>query len=261
MPSVNRALARASAPCRHPTPAPVGPSAPFAQVAADKPEHEQGADQALHRFGIPVGSNQERAARRFACSASSRDNPAPDPARRHQSRPLRPALDTTRRACDGSPPLSPLVARLLEPKLADGFQHPEARLSIQTLALTDQALVDQGGNGGPRTDRVARPGWATASIASNVPPPAERWLGRRNSALCSLGFEEVIAPGNRVPQGLLTCGADRGRASGQQGGPDRFSSRPSSAARRQYLEPGRGEFDRQGKPVEARHRSWRRPAQ
>jgi len=116
-----------------------------------------------------------------------------------------------------SPQVPELPARLdlLQRELADRLQHPESRLPL-LLALAQQALVDQRPEPVQHVDAQAAPdgadrlGRLQGTAAHEHRQPTEQSLLRP--------IQQVVAPGDRVAQGLLPTGPVR-RASRQQGEP------------------------------------------
>ena len=89
-------------------------------------------------------------------------------------------------------------------------------------------------------------GAATASAAARVKPPAK--TARRRKSACSVGREQVVAPGDRVAHRALPR-RQVAAAAGQQGQP--LLEPGQERRRRQDLHPGRGKLDGQRQAVEA----------
>ena len=89
------------------------------------------------------------------------------------------------------------------------------------------------------------PGPQTASAASRVKPPAKT-ASRPNSARSS-GLEEIVAPRDRVAQCLLPL-RQVARPAREQGQPE--IQPVEQRLRREQLDPGRRQLDRQRQPVE-----------
>ena len=116
-----------------------------------------------------------------------------------------------------SPPEVGLLAgrcQLLQPELADRLQHREARLAIRTFSLAQKALGGQRRHAvqhveAERSVRIADGLGSLQGAAADEDRQAavERLL---------LGREQVVAPGDGVPQGLL-AGGKIASAAGQEG--------------------------------------------
>ena len=111
---------------------------------------------------------------------------------------------------------------------------------MDNLGLANEALVDEGGERGRGIEPVAC--CISVSAAAKVQPPANT-PNRRNST-CSLGSEQVVAPGNGIAQRLLPRGKIPGTTGQQRQAPLEAAS--SSAVRRQHLDARRRQLDGQG---------------
>jgi hypothetical protein len=168
----------------------------------------------------------------------------------------------------------PRLNQLIQRVFPDRFEHPEARFAFRTLVLDEQGVVDErrdhveGGQGDRGTGGqafsvlpVCPPVHLSVSLLPPCPPvPLSPYVLCRvqreaagedgEAAEEELFFrgEEVVAPGDRVAQGLLAewevagTGGEELEAAGEAG---------SQRLRGEDFDAGGGQLDRQRQPVEA----------
>ena len=144
--------------------------------------------------------------------------------------------------------LGPLAARaqLLGRKLADRFEHPEARLPVALLG-SDEALVREGHQPIEHVQACKlRGGSADRLRAVELTAPGEHRQPREEDPL-TLG-KQLVAPGNRTAQGLLPL---RQVARSRREHPQLMLESLEDRVGREQLDPGRGKLDRERHPVES----------
>ena len=229
----------------------VEPGIAFAQVPAQEPEHPQRAGQPQRRPGPPRSVSQANAARRLACSASSRSAPPTvAPVRAAPARPVPPAPGTTPRAGAWPPPrrrwprAAPARTRGRSPASGSAAR-PSTRLlpAAAGSRRRGHATPDQRRSASPRSASSWRPatrlGRLEREAADEDRQPPEQRL--------PILVQQVVAPGDGVahrPQPLRGIA----RSPGQQRQP--LLQPRQQRRRRQRPDSRRRQLDRQGQPIQ-----------
>ena len=100
--------------------------------------------------------------------------------------------------------------QLLQPKLAYGLQHPVPRFAPGTFLSPEQALVNEGGDHLIDIPVEVGPGVGDCPSCVQCEATDKRGEPAKHRAVC--WSEQVIAPGDGVPQGPLAIGRIAGAA-------------------------------------------------